>query len=152
MPKLFPAGRFALFALVTVLVARADLSQDQIKLLQDPGGWEYIKMGDADQGVQTEHVCFDGKPHPEACSGKLNLTTDNKFSQTVFIHGESAERHGTYQIDGDQLAFFDEFGTRDGPYTIEIDVDKKLMVMHMPQVRVELELEKEYRKSSQPKQ
>jgi hypothetical protein len=58
-------------------------------------------------------------------------------------------RHGTYQLDGDQLAFFDEFGTRDGPYTIAIDAEKKSMSMQMPQVHMELELESEYHKASQ---
>jgi formylmethanofuran dehydrogenase subunit A len=138
---------FILLAAAIPLWAFDELSDEQLKLLQDPGGWEYLKMGDADKGVDTQHICFDGTPHPDVCSGRLNLTTGKTFTQKVFIHGESAERHGTYKLDGDQLAFFDEFGTRDGPYTIQIDTEKKSLVMAMPQVRVELELEKELHKN-----
>jgi hypothetical protein len=135
-----------LCASVVPLGARDDLNQDQLKLLQDSGGWEYTKIDDPNSGIQTEHTCFDGTPHPDACSGTLTLATDNTFIQKVDIHHESVARHGTYQLDGDQLAFFDEFGTRDGPYTISIDMEKKSMSMQMPQVHMELELESEYRK------
>ena len=38
------------------------------------------------------------------------------------------------------------FGNRDGPYTIEIDAEKRTMVLHMPQIRMELTLETEYRR------
>jgi hypothetical protein len=135
-----------LCASVVPLGARDDLNRDQLKLLQDSGGWEYTKIDDSDSGIQTEHTCFDGTPHPDTCSGTLTLSADNTFVQKVEIHHESVARHGTYQLDGDQLAFFDEFGTKDGPYTISIDAEKKSMSMQMPQVHMELELESEYRK------
>jgi hypothetical protein len=128
------------------LSAHDDLDQDQRKLLLDPGGWEYTKVSDASSGVQLDHTCFDGTPHPDKCSGRLTLTEDEKFNQQLTIEGEGVSRHGTYKLDGDQLAFFDEYGTRDGPYTAEIDSAKKTLVLYMPQVRLELVLESEYRK------
>jgi hypothetical protein len=48
------------------------LSAHQPKMLQDPSGWEYIKIPDVDNGIQTEHTCFDGHPHPQQCSGTLS--------------------------------------------------------------------------------
>jgi hypothetical protein len=142
----------AFFALY--LSARDALSQDDLKMLQEPGGWEYITISDTDAGIQTQHTCFDGTPHPNECSGTLTLRSDNTFVQRVYIHHQSVARHGTYELDGDQLTFFDEFGTKDGPYTIALDSKKKLLTMDMPQVHIQLELEREYRrmlqKSGQP--
>src|ERR1700689_5314233 len=122
-------------AAATLLGAYSDLSSDQLKMFQDPGGWDYIKMTE-NSGVQTEHSCFDGKPHPDECSGRLRLSPDNTFTQEVTIHGQIVPRHGTYKLEDDQLTFFDELQTQDGPYTIEIDAEKKSLVMYMPQVRV----------------
>jgi hypothetical protein len=129
-----------LLAAVTLLGAFSDFSRDQLKQLQDPGGWDYIKM--TDSGMRTEHVCFDGKPHPELCSGRLTLRTDNTFAQDVTIRGQTVPRHGTYTLEGDQLTFFDELETRDGPYTIEIDAEKKALLMYTSAVRIELILHK----------
>lgn len=122
------------------------LNDDQLKLLQDPGGWEYISISDPDNGIQTKHTCFDGRPHPEECSGTLTLTPGKTFVQNVHVHGGSVQRHGKYELSGDELTLFDELGTADGPYKIEIDTQQKTMVLDMPQVRVELESEKEYKK------
>jgi len=124
----------------TILCAFSDLGRDQIKLLKDPGGWDYIKM--TDSGIQTEHTCFDGKPHPDECSGRLTIGTDDKFTQEVTIHGQAVPRHGTYTLENDQLTFFDELETRDGPYTIEIDAQAKTLVMYTSSVRIELTLHK----------
>jgi len=132
-----------LFGGFAILGSSFDLSREELKLLQDSGGWEYIKM--TGSGIQTEHVCFDGKPHPEICSGRLTLSTDNQFVQEVTIQGRTVSRHGSYTLDNDQLAFFDELGTRDGPYTIELDGQAKTLVMSMPQVRIELILQKALR-------
>lgn len=128
------------------LSAFEDLNADQTKLLTDSGGWEYTKLSD-NTGVPTQHVCFDGSPHPNECSGTLTLVDDGTFGQQVVIGGTAVDRHGTWKLDGDQLAFFDEFGTQDGPYTVEIDAVKKTMVLSMPQIRMELTLESEYRKN-----
>ena len=129
-----------LLAMATVVSALGDLSHDQFKLLQDPAGWDYLKM--TDSGIQTEHGCFDGKLHPRLCSGRLTLGTDNKFQQEVTIKGQAVPRHGTYTLENDQLTFFDELETRDGPYTIEIDAQKKALLMYTSAVRIELILHK----------
>jgi hypothetical protein len=130
---------------VLIAAAGAALSEDELKLLQDPGGWEYVSVSDQDAGIQTQHVCFDGQTHQDQCSGKLTLTSDNNFVQQVTIHGKSVDRHGTYQIADDQLSFFDEFGTRDGPYAIQLNSEAKRLVLSMPQVKLELELESQYK-------
>ena len=134
----------ALLSLAVLTAAHGALSQDELKLLQDPGGWEYTSLSDSDSGVQTTHTCFDGTPHPEQCSGKLVLAASNTFIQSVNIHGQTVQRNGTYQLDGNQLSFFDELGTKDGPYALELDTQAKTLVLKMPQVRIELKLEKEY--------
>ena len=126
-----------------VLCAFSDLTGGQLKLLQDPGGWEYLKM--TDSGMQTEHACFDGKLHPDTCSGRLTLSPDNKFVQEVSIRGQRVPRHGTYSLEGDQLTFLDELETPDGPYTIEVDSEKKSLLMYTAQVRIELILQKALR-------
>ncbi len=122
-----------------------DFSQDELKALHDPGGWEYVTISDVDSGIQTTHTCFDGRPHPQACAGKLILNADNSFVQSVYIHGQTVQRHGKYELNDDQIAFFDELGTRDGPYTVGLDLKAKSLALDMPQVHVELLLEKEYR-------
>ncbi len=132
--------------LITGISAFDEFAPDQMALLQDSGGWEYISMNDNQNGFPTQHVCFDGHPHPDSCSGKLTLTGSKTFVQEVAIQHRTVSRHGTYQLNGKQLAFFDEFGTRDGPYTINIDAAGKFMTMDMPQVKVKLQLYKEYRK------
>ena len=91
------------------------ISQDQLKLLQDPGGWEYITVTDPDSGIQTTHTCFDGRPHPEECSGTLTFRPDGTFTKDIYIHHQRVQRHGNYELNGDQVAFYDELGTRDGP-------------------------------------
>lgn len=129
---------FYLSIALVCLATGDELSGDQLKLLHDPGGWEYITIEDSDAGVQTEHTCFDGKPHPDVCSGTLTLSAGNTFVQQVSVHHQTVSRHGTYSLTGDQLAFFDEFGTRDGPYTVAIDSDKTSLSLRMPQVHLEL--------------
>lgn len=131
-----------LFVSALALIARGPLNDDQLKMLHDPGGWEYITVSDADDGIQTKHTCFDGRPHPEECSGELTFHTDDTFVQSVHIHGKTVQRHGNYELDGSEISLYDEFGTRDGPYTIDIDTDKKSMTMEMPQVRIELQLKR----------
>lgn len=138
---------FCVFAVC--LSAHADLDSDQRKMLLDADGWQYIVLSDADGGIQTTHTCFDGKPHPDVCSGTLTFSDQNTFVANIYVHGKNVPRNGTYKLDGDQLSFFDEFGNRDGPYTIELDVEAKSLVMKMPQVRIVLELEKEYKRGTQ---
>ena len=125
-------------SIVIGYLAAAELSGDRLKMLQDPGGWEYIKIEDTEAGIQTEHTCFDGTPHPDVCSRTLTLSAGNTFVQQVSVHHQTVSRHGTYTLDGDQLAFFDEFGTKDGPYTISIDPEKTSLSLRMPQVHMDL--------------
>ena len=128
------------------LSGRDDLRNDELKMFQDAGGWEYIKMSDSDNGFPTQHTCFDGNPHPNSCSGTLVFTPNQTFVQTVRIHGQTVKRRGTYQLDGDQLSFFDELGTKDGPYSLALNAPAKSLSLQMPQIRIELMLEKEYRR------
>ena len=132
----------------------ATLNTDQMKMLQDPGGWEYLAISDADNGIQTKHTCFDGQPHPNECSGTLIFNANNTFVEKVHIHGKSVERHGGYQLNGNEVTFFDELGTSDGPYTVEVNTQTKRLVLEIKQaagtlVRSELELETEYKKHKQ---
>ena len=138
MSKILYLSIALLYVAAARLGAHDDLNDDQLKLLKDPGGWEYVEIEDSDAGIQTEHTCFDGKPHPDVCSGTLTLSSGNTFVQKVTVHHQSVARYGTYEIAGDQLAFFDEFGTKDGPYTVVIDPDKSSMSLRMPQVHMEL--------------
>ena len=127
-----------------------ELGSDELKMLQDSGGWEYISMSTNEQnGFPTQHTCFDGRPHPGQCSGTLVLTASNTFSQSVQIQGKTVKRTGTYQLNGDQLAFSDELGTQDGPYTLTLNKQTKSLILQMPQARIELLLESEYRKNMQ---
>ena len=128
------------------LQAGDDLSSDQIALLRDSGGWVYLSMNDSDNGFPTQHVCFDGHPHPDTCSGTLTFSAGNTFVQQTTIHHQTVSRHGTYELNGSQLAFFDEFGTRDGPYSISIDPQNKMMTMDLPPLKTKLQLTKEYKK------
>ncbi|HEY7302614.1 MAG TPA: lipocalin family protein [Bryobacteraceae bacterium] len=127
------------------------LSQDELKLLQDPGGWQFITVRDPDSGIQTTHTCFDGRPHPDECSGTLKFRSDGTFTKNIYIHHQKVQRHGNYKVDGDQLAFHDEFGTQDGPYTVAVDASKKTMTLDMPQIHIGLELESAYRKELRKK-
>jgi hypothetical protein len=142
MPSI-PRRLTLLLAGAALLNAFSTLGQDQLKMLHDPGGWDYLKM--TDTGMQTDHSCFDGKLHPDTCSGRLTFLDDKTFTQVVKIEGQEVPRHGTYTLEDDQLALFDELGTRDGPYTIQIDTQTKALVMDMPQVHIELILHKSLR-------
>lgn len=145
-----PAIRLAALSLELVLSviqsnAGRSLRDSDLKLLQDPGGWEYVTVSDVDSGIQTKHTCFDGRPHPQECSGTLSLSSDNTFTQNVHIHGQTVGRHGTYRLEDQKIAFFDEFGTEDGPYFLELNAQTMHLTLKMPQVKIELELESQYR-------
>jgi len=133
-------GLLLAVAAAAMLQAAPDFSRDQLKLLKDPAGWDYVKM--TDTGMRTEHPCFNGQPSTDECSGRLILGADNHFVQEVTIHGQSVPRKGTYTLSGDQLTFVDELETKDGPYTVQLDAKLNSLVISMPQVRIELELHK----------
>jgi hypothetical protein len=50
-------------------------------------------------------------------------------------------------LNGDQVAFYDELGTKDGPYTFAIDSATDSMTLDMPQIHISLELKSAYRKA-----
>ncbi len=77
MPKKCWPYVFLLFAFAAHISARSDLDADQLKMLVDSGGWQYIALSDVDGGIQTTHTCFDGQPHPDICSGTLTLSAFN---------------------------------------------------------------------------
>lgn len=137
-------GISVLFVLALAGARRGGLTSDDIKMLEDPGGWEYLSVSDNDGGIQTTHTCFDGHPHPQECSGTITLTAGNTFTQNVHIHGQSIQRHGTYRLDDQKISFFDEFGTEDGPYTLDLNTQTKHLTLAMPPVRIELELKRQH--------
>jgi hypothetical protein len=139
------------FAASFSFVARA-LTSDELKLLQDPGGWEYMTITDADNGFETQHVCFDPKS-PGKCSGNLLFRQDNTFKQSMKVNGETIDRGGTYQVDGNSILFLDEFNNKDGPYTAQISPEAKTLVLETVQAgvhfRMELLQEKEFRRQQE---
>ena len=136
----------------------AFVSTDELNLLQDPDGWEYTKIVTA-SGFPTDHPCFDGTPHPQECRGTLTLGSDERFVKKIYINGQPDTRTGRYKIDGNQLSFFDEYDTQDGPYKLTIDTREKTLALELGNERMDLMLEKEYRsrtksenKNTEPKQ
>jgi hypothetical protein len=140
-------------AAISVPLLYSFVTTDELNLLQDPDGWEYTKIVTA-SGFPTDHPCFDGTPHPEECRGTLTLGSDERFVKKIYIKGQPDTRTGRYRIDGDQLSFFDEYETQDGPYKLTVDSGEKTLVLELGSERMDLMLEKEYRsriKSSQNK-
>jgi hypothetical protein len=141
-------ARITVLLLLTALCASA-LTRDELTLLQDPGGWKFMTITDADNGFETLHVCFDPSA-PGVCDGNLFFRPDMTFRKTIKVDGKSADRAGTYQVDGNNVVFLDEFNNKDGPYTAEIDTEKRTLVLGMVQagvhLRMELLLEKEFHK------
>ena len=140
-----------LFLLSPILLTAASLSQSQLDMFKDADGWEYIAVFDSNNGVHEQHTCFvEGHPDRQACHGVISFSSDNKFHQTISIHGATSERNGTYQLDDDQLTLTDELGTKDGPYKTVLDTEKKSLRITMDEAGVaegaELQLESEYRK------
>jgi hypothetical protein len=134
-----------LLMMAAVLVLRADdLTDDEKKMLQDAGGWEFIIISNP-TGLQTEHPCFDGRPHPD-CRGTLFLTPTNQFTKNIYINGKRDQRKGDYQLDGKAVLFFDEFGQKDGPYEAKLDLQNKSLILDKQGAHMELLLEKEYRR------
>ena len=146
MTRIFPIVAAA-FLGVSLLQG---LNTDEMKMLQDAGGWEYVTMSRNEMnGFPTQHPCFDGHPHPGQCSGTLTLTSHNTFVQSVRIQGQTVRRSGKYELNENQLVFIDELGTKDGPYTLVLNAEAKSLVLQMPQVKMEFLLESEYRKNMQ---
>jgi hypothetical protein len=127
----------------------ATQTHDDLTLLQNSSGWEYLTITDKDNGFPTQHVCFNTQ-ETGTCRGKLVLGRDNKFVQSVSVHGNSLVRHGTYQLTGNQITFLDEFGNKDGPYSWTLNPDAKSLVIETTQagvgIRMNLLLESEFHK------
>ena len=111
-----------------------------------------MTITDADNGFETQHVCFDPKS-PGTCKGNLLFRKDNTFKKSMKVHGQSIDRGGTYQVDGDNILFWDEFNNKDGPYTAELNPETKTLVLEMVQAgvrfRMELLQEKEFRRQQE---
>jgi hypothetical protein len=64
-------------------------------------------------------------------------------------------RGGRYEVKDDQLTFWDEHETRDGPYTISLDLNEKTLHMESVQAGVKIEmsllLESEFKKKASDK-
>jgi hypothetical protein len=146
-------------ALILGAVSRGDsaLTDDQVKMLKDPLGWEYLDLFQKNNGFPTKHVCFsEGESGSSECQGVLKLHDDGTFVQEVTIQGTPVPRHGTWNLDGDQLTMWDELGTKDGPYTVELNLDAKTMRISMDDAGVivgaHFKLEREYQKSKSKRQ
>ena len=113
------------------LFAQDAFNADQLAMLHDPHGWEYVSVFDLNNGMQEQHACFVQGQTTDACRGTLKLGKDGKFVQNVYIHGQNVARHGTYELDGNQITLEDELGTADGPYILEIKTEPESMRMSM---------------------
>lgn len=135
------------------LSAAGELTQEQLELLHDSKGWEYTDVFDKDNGFPMHHQCFvEGQPNSDACHGTMTLGSDGTFVQNVYIHSAEVQRHGTYELDGNQITLQDEFGTNDGPYTVDINPQAKTMSFTLTnaggvRIGTDFLLERQYRKS-----
>src|SRR3954453_11805073 len=111
----------AILLLAAALISRTDdLTSDEKNVLQDASGWEYIKISNP-TGFQTQHPCFDGRPHPNTCRGNIVLSPSSHFVKNMYINNMRDQRKGKYKLQGKSVLFFDEFGQPDGPYTATLD-------------------------------
>jgi hypothetical protein len=146
----------SLLLLAFCLQGDSGFSETALTMLHDSQGWEYIAVFDKDNGVQAKHDCFvEGQSNRDACHGTLTFSPDGTFEQDVYIHGTLVQRHGTYQLSDKTVTLFDELGTQDGPYNLEIKLDAKTMRMSMRQAGVlvgaDFGLETEYKKQQEQK-
>ena len=141
--------------LLTLLVAlplaegREMLNHEELAMIQDPGGWEYMVISDPNNGFQTQAACFDSQ-RTGACEGKLFFRSDGTFLQTITAHGRSMHRGGTYKFDDHNVTFFDEHGTSDGPYTLKVNPQAQTLTVDATRagvgVHMELLLGREFKK------
>jgi hypothetical protein len=127
------------------------LTADETAMVQDPGGWEYLTITDANNGFDTQAVCF-AKEFTGECRGTLLFRTDNTFRQDISAHGRSMHRGGLYEINDDEITFWDEHDTQDGPYSISINSEEKTMHIEATHAgvatKMDLMLESEFKKIS----
>jgi hypothetical protein len=127
------------------------VTPDELALLHDSGGWEYQTITDANNGFETQAVCFV-EAFTGQCRGTLLFRDDGTFTQTITAHGRSMHRGGKYRVDGSQLTFWDEHNTQDGPYSMAIDQNAKTLGIETTQagvkVQMKLLLEREFKKQT----
>jgi len=144
-----PAVLICVAALVIGVEEAAALTRDELKLVQDSGGWEYLTMTEVNNGFATQANCF-AKAFTGECKGTLIFRPDQSFRQDVSAHGKGMHRGGHYEIQGQDLTFWDEHETKDGPYHITINADEKSMTLETTQagvaVKIELLLESEFKR------
>lgn len=145
--------RFASCLAFTSIVALA-LSTDETALLQSAGGWEYQTINDPNNGFQTQGTCFT-KAYTGECQGDLIFRTDGTFQQNITAHGRSQHRGGRYEINGDQVTFWDEHNTQDGPYLVALDLKQKTLHITASRGTVGIDmtllLKSEFKKRMAPK-
>lgn len=124
-------GPLILAIIVSGFFVLGALSTDQLAMLHDPQGWEYMAVFDLNNGMQENHACFVQGAPSDACRGTLKLSKDGTFVQDIYIHGRAVVRHGTYELDGNAITLKDELGTADGPYTLDINPNTESMRMSM---------------------
>jgi hypothetical protein len=156
VPGRLPRCQVLLLLLACCLQGDSGFSETALTMLHDSQGWEYIAVFDQDNGVQAKHDCFvEGQSNRDACHGTLTFGSDGTFQQDVYIHGTLVQRHGTYQLSDKTVTLFDELGTQDGPYNLEIKLDAKTLRMSTRQAGVlvgaDFQLETEYKKQQDQK-
>lgn len=136
-------------ATVSLAMGQGAFNRDELAMLHDSGGWEYISITDPGNGFQTQAACFDSE-RTGACEGTLVFHEDGSFVQNISAQGKSMHRGGTYTLDGRNVTFFDENGNADGPYTLKIDLEAKTLTVDATRagvgIHMELLLEKEFKK------
>jgi hypothetical protein len=139
--------RWAAFFIVGVALA---LSPDELKLFQDPGGWEYQTITEANNGFKTEGTCFT-ETYTGRCRGNLFFREDGSFTQVLSGSGRSMHRGGRYELNGNQLTFWDEHDTKDGPYAVTLKPASNMLRIETTQagvvLRMDLMLEREFKKT-----
>jgi hypothetical protein len=142
----------AFFALSSVVLL--GLTRDELALLRDAGGWEYQTITDANNGFETQATCFD-QASTGQCRGNLLFRPDGSFTQTISAHGRSMHRGGKYAVTGNDVTFWDEHGTKDGPYHVSLDPVGKSLRVETTQagvkVQMDLLLESEFKKQMHEK-
>jgi hypothetical protein len=138
----------ALTMCLPALLAAQSLSQEDLAIIQDPGGWEYISITETNNGFKTDSVCFN-EGQKGRCQGTLAFHTDGTYAQNVTVTPKSVNRQGKYEISGPAITLYDAFGTKDGPYTIALDKTAHTLTLETVQTgvisRIKLELESSYR-------
>lgn len=115
------------------------LTSDETAMLQSPEGWEYQTITDPGNGFQTQGTCFT-QDYTGQCRGELIFHTDGTFRQDLSAHGKSEHRGGRYEVKDDQITFWDEHDTQDGPYQISLDLPHKTLHLNASHAGVGIDM------------